>query len=149
VIEEPPEGWLFIFTTSDVSRIPATVLSRCQLIRLGALDEARLKQGLREEGVNAPETTPWHLSEGSYDRLKTILSPEWRTLRTACTEILQNPESALPAVFDKGTNESDFLENFLEVSETLLSDLFKLARTSDGEKPELTHSDLAERLKII
>lgn len=149
VIEEPPEGWIFIFTTSDVSRIPATVLSRCQLIRLGALPESVLKQGLREEGVNAPDTTPWHLSEGSYDRLKTILSPEWRSLRSACTEILQDPESALPAIFDKGTSEPDFLEHFLEVSETLLSDLFKLARTTEGEKPELTHADLSDRLSKI
>lgn len=45
-LEEPPEHTKFIFATTDIHKIPVTVLSRCQRFDLRRIDETVLRQHL-------------------------------------------------------------------------------------------------------
>ena len=55
ILEEPPEHLVFILATTELQKIPATILSRCQRFsfrRLGARDiEGRIKYVAKAEGL--------------------------------------------------------------------------------------------------
>ena len=59
IMEEPPEHLVFILATTELQKVPATVLSRCQRYsfrRLTAQDvEGRLRYVCHEEGITADE----------------------------------------------------------------------------------------------
>jgi DNA polymerase III subunit gamma/tau len=56
-LEEPPPHVKFIFATTEVQKIPITILSRCQRFDFGGINTARileqLKQIVAQEGVKA------------------------------------------------------------------------------------------------
>ncbi len=56
-LEEPPENVLFILATTEVQKIPATILSRCQKYRFLRLSPEQIVQRLQEvassEGITA------------------------------------------------------------------------------------------------
>jgi DNA polymerase III subunit gamma/tau len=58
-LEEPPPHVKFIFATTEVQKIPITILSRCQRFDFGGINTARiteqLKQIVAQEGVKADE----------------------------------------------------------------------------------------------
>src|SRR3546814_9209713 len=59
-LEEPPEHVVFIFATTEIRKVPVTVLSRCQrfdLLRLTTEDlQGQLERIVAKEGVTvAPE----------------------------------------------------------------------------------------------
>lgn len=58
-LEEPPAHVVFIFATTDLHKVPATILSRCQRYDFKRLTHAQLMEGLRKvaaaEGVAAEE----------------------------------------------------------------------------------------------
>ena len=47
-LEEPPEHVKFIFATTEIRKVPVTVLSRCQRFDLRRVDVPRLRQHLKE-----------------------------------------------------------------------------------------------------
>ena len=59
-LEEPPERVKFIFATTEIRKVPVTILSRCQRFDLKRLDEKTLTEHLArislKEGVQAEET---------------------------------------------------------------------------------------------
>ena len=59
-LEEPPERVKFIFATTEIRKVPVTILSRCQRFDLKRLDEKTLTEHLArislKEGVKAEET---------------------------------------------------------------------------------------------
>lgn len=71
-LEEPPSGVIFILATTDPSKLPATIVSRCQRFDFHLLTveqiEQRLEQILGEEGWKAEEDSLGliaRLAEGS------------------------------------------------------------------------------------
>lgn len=58
-LEEPPAHVKFIFATTEVNKIPITILSRCQRFDFGGISPhkiaARLRQVVAEEGMTADE----------------------------------------------------------------------------------------------
>ena len=58
-LEEPPEHVIFVFATTEIRKLPVTVLSRCQRFDLRRVEQADLMKhfaGIAEqEGVEAPE----------------------------------------------------------------------------------------------
>jgi DNA polymerase-3 subunit gamma/tau len=58
-LEEPPPHVKFIFATTEVQRIPATILSRCQRFDFGGISLPRIVERLREivaaEGMQADD----------------------------------------------------------------------------------------------
>lgn len=59
IMEEPPEHVLFILATTEVHKVPATILSRCQRFdfqRIPSVDIARrLEHIAQQEGFGAYE----------------------------------------------------------------------------------------------
>ncbi|MDR2642547.1 MAG: DNA polymerase III subunit gamma/tau [Planctomycetaceae bacterium] len=59
ILEEPPEHVKFIFCTTEPSKIPITILSRCQRYDFAGIDSTQIAQHLAEiainEGVSAEE----------------------------------------------------------------------------------------------
>jgi DNA polymerase-3 subunit gamma/tau len=47
-LEEPPEHVIFILATTELHKIPATILSRCQCFEFGRISNANLLKKLRE-----------------------------------------------------------------------------------------------------
>jgi DNA polymerase III subunit gamma/tau len=58
-LEEPPPHVLFIFATTELSKLPATILSRCQRFDFRRIPHAQIMENLRliaqEEGLNVED----------------------------------------------------------------------------------------------
>ena len=79
-LEEPPEHVKFIFATTEIRKVPITVLSRCQRFDLRRIDAAELVENLQmivgNEGVEAePEALAMiaRASEGSVRDAQSLL----------------------------------------------------------------------------
>lgn len=68
LIEEPPDNTLFILVAENESSILATILSRCQLVKVPALDTKVVEQALIQKAKVPPEKAKSlaHISEGNY-----------------------------------------------------------------------------------
>lgn len=55
-LEEPPEHVMFIFATTEMRQIPATIMSRCQTLRLGRIDLETIANHIAD--VAQKENTP-------------------------------------------------------------------------------------------
>jgi DNA polymerase-3 subunit delta' len=55
LIEEPPANTLFILVAENESQILSTILSRCQLVKIPALDNAEVERALTERNQCKPE----------------------------------------------------------------------------------------------
>jgi DNA polymerase-3 subunit delta' len=68
LIEEPPADTLFILVAESESNILSTILSRCQLVKLPALETAAVEQVLINRSNCAPEQAKLiaNASEGNY-----------------------------------------------------------------------------------
>ena len=79
-LEEPPPNTVFILATTEVHKIPDTVISRCQrhdfrALAIGSI-EARLKEICQFEGIEAEQeaiTLVARLSDGSMRDAQTLL----------------------------------------------------------------------------
>lgn len=77
VLEEPPAFCVIILLCSRLDKMLPTTLSRCQLVRFGPIDTAKIIDQLQAEGTNASEATYWaRFSQGSLGR-----ALEWAKLQ--------------------------------------------------------------------
>ena len=79
-LEEPPEHVIFILATTEMHKIPATILSRCQKFHFQRVPSALLVQRLekicQKEGVQAEEEALWLMAyegEGSVRDSESLL----------------------------------------------------------------------------
>ncbi|RME17780.1 MAG: DNA polymerase III subunit gamma/tau [Bdellovibrio sp.] len=79
-LEEPPEHVLFILATTEVHKIPNTILSRCQRFDFRRIPTKKITKGLQEicqkEGVEAEEEALWAIArqgEGSMRDSQSLL----------------------------------------------------------------------------
>lgn len=85
LIEEPPPATLFIFVAVNESLVLPTILSRCQLIRIPALQTADVEEALISRNKTAPDTARQvaSVSEGNYrEALQMVQHAEedWQAL---------------------------------------------------------------------
>lgn len=68
LIEEPPPNTLFVFVAENESLILPTIVSRCQLIKIPALEKHEIEEALINRNNTNPETARQSasLSEGNY-----------------------------------------------------------------------------------
>ena len=63
-LEEPPPHVKFIFATTEVEKVPITILSRCQRFDFAGISLPRIVEHLREhrrsEKACRPTTRPWN-----------------------------------------------------------------------------------------
>ncbi|HEX6913632.1 MAG TPA: hypothetical protein VF145_00235 [Chitinophagaceae bacterium] len=75
LIEEPPANTLFILVAENEGQILQTILSRCQLVRIPALDNAEVAQALQQRASASPETAHQiaAIAEGNYREALALL----------------------------------------------------------------------------
>ena len=68
LIEEPPDDTLFILLAENPERILPTILSRCQIVRVGPIDDAEVSEGLQRIKGMLPEQadTTALLADGNF-----------------------------------------------------------------------------------
>lgn len=85
LIEEPPPNTLFIFVAENDEQILPTILSRCQLIKIPALQINEVEQALIARANTAPDTAHQIASicEGNYREALQLLQhaeEDWQSL---------------------------------------------------------------------
>lgn len=88
-LEEPPDRTVLILILSQAKALPATVLSRCQLVRFAPLGEADTLAILREHG--ADEVTARFLARACQGRVGVALAQEpaaWGERRDSAVALL-------------------------------------------------------------
>ena len=77
-LEEPPPHVKFLFATTEPQKVPDTILSRCQVVRLGPIGEetiaARLEEIFVAEGVDAEEGVTRELARRARGGMRDALS---------------------------------------------------------------------------
>lgn len=104
-LEEPPENTIFIFATTEIRKVPITILSRCQKFFLKALKKEVIMEGLRQilikEGF-----------DGSPETLELIATKAMGSMRDALSILDQ-------AILNTELNEGERVISFLKVKEML------------------------------
>ncbi len=85
LIEEPPPNTLFILVAENEEQILPTILSRCQLVKIPALEIKDIEQALINRNNTAPETARQTaiISEGNYHEALQLLQhagEDWQSL---------------------------------------------------------------------
>ncbi|MBL7740682.1 MAG: hypothetical protein JNK14_15800 [Chitinophagaceae bacterium] len=85
LIEEPPPNTLFILAAENESLILPTILSRCQLIKIPALETKEVEEALINRNKTAPETARQvaSVSEGNYREALQMVQhadEDWQSL---------------------------------------------------------------------
>ena len=98
-LEEPPEYVIFILATTEVHKIPVTVLSRCQRYdfkRIG-MDSIskRLKELCKSEGVDIEDRAVDYIAKSADGAMRDALS-----LLDECISFLQNEKITYDTVLD-------------------------------------------------
>jgi DNA polymerase III subunit delta' len=85
LIEEPPPNTLFILVAENEEQILPTILSRCQLVKIPALENADIEKALVERSGAAPETARQiaAIAEGNYREALALLQhaeDDWQSI---------------------------------------------------------------------
>ena len=54
-MEEPPEKTIFILRARNTKELPATIVSRCQVLRFSLVSQSLIEQALEKEGIESKE----------------------------------------------------------------------------------------------
>ncbi|OGE21160.1 MAG: DNA polymerase III, subunit gamma and tau [Candidatus Dadabacteria bacterium RBG_19FT_COMBO_40_33] len=148
-LEEPPPHVLFILATTEVHKIPVTILSRCQRYDFKKVSTANIKERIElissSEGIKIPEETLYLIAQESDGSLRDALSIVDQLIATFGNEIKHEDATGILGVSDKSLikstieailnkNPKKCIEILNEVSEKGVSpkrfaeDLLKLAR---------------------
>jgi hypothetical protein len=129
LLEEPPEGWVFLLTVSDPSLLPSTVVSRCQMLRLPPLGEATVEAILRREGQPTERiATVAKLAEGSLTRARELANDAAWEARGNILEFIGKPAAAYHLLIDYAAADPERFRLLLDQFELLLADLIRGAR---------------------
>jgi DNA polymerase III subunit delta' len=130
LLEEPPEGWIFLLSVADPSLLPSTVVSRCQMLRLRPLTENVLGALLAKEEVAADRIrTVTKIAEGSITRALELSSDDaWET-RGKILQFLGQPATTYHALIDYAAGDPAHFRLLLDQFEQLLTDLIRTRRT--------------------
>ncbi|HEX3035705.1 MAG TPA: DNA polymerase III subunit gamma/tau [Thermodesulfobacteriota bacterium] len=148
-LEEPPPHVLFILATTEVHKIPVTILSRCQRHNFKKVSTEKIKERIEHiissEGISVPQETLYLVAEEADGSLRDALSLMDQLAATFGTEIKHEEAARILGVSDKsliksalgailGKNPKKCIEILNEASEKGVSpkrfaeDLLKLTR---------------------
>lgn len=130
ILEEPPEGWLFLLTVSDPSLLPTTIVSRCQMLRLRPLPEAVLRTLLEKEDVPKDRIPVLaSLGQGSLSRARELADEKAWEMRGTLLQFLLEPQFSFHALIDYAAAESTQFRILLDQFEQILNDLIVNAKS--------------------
>ncbi len=130
VLEEPPPDVVLILIAETTAPLPATIISRCQIVRCALVPTAQIAQALRERYGMPPERARVlaSLAAGRMGRaLAWARSPEALARRDRLLDrLVQVEEATLPARLDAAeelAREREVLGEMLEIAALWYRDL--------------------------
>ena len=150
-LEEPPEHVKFIFATTEVRKVPVTVLSRCQRFDLRRIEIEQLTQHLArvaaEEGAKADPAALALIARASEGSVRDALSILDRAIAFGSGKVEVDSVRGLLGLADR-TRIFDLLETVLKGDAGgALSALAALTR--DGAEPGQVIADLADAVHAV
>jgi DNA polymerase-3 subunit gamma/tau len=150
-LEEPPEHVKFIFATTEVRKVPVTVLSRCQRFDLRRIDidqlVPHLAQVVDREGAKADPAALALIARASEGSVRDALSILDRAIAFGEGRVEADAVRGLLGLADR-SRVFDLLETVLSGDAggalRLLSDL-----TRDGAEPGQVIADLADAVHAV
>jgi len=145
-LEEPPEHVKFIFATTEVRKVPVTVLSRCQRFDLRRVEVPLLMQHFRnivaKEGAKAEDEGFALIARAAEGSVRDGLSLLDQALAMGAGSIEAGQVRAMLGLADRG-RIFDLLEKLLAGAAGEALELFSHLHR-DGAEPQQVLSDLAE-----
>jgi DNA polymerase-3 subunit gamma/tau len=145
-LEEPPAHVKFIFATTEIRKVPITILSRCQRFDLRRLDEKEivdhLKNVLQKENFSAEDLALELIAKFSEGSVRDSLSLLDRALAT------NNHDSFLPAIVVEEMLGVNDRFKIIELFEFLLTGQFRMALDKFLEIYSFT-SDISQILQDL
>ena len=150
-LEEPPEHVKFIFATTEVRKVPVTVLSRCQRFDLKRIESGELTEHLAwvaaEEGARAERPALALIARASEGSVRDALSILDRAIAFGAGKVEQEAVRGLLGLADR-TRIFDLLETVLSGDAGgALGQLAALNR--DGAEPGQVMVDLADAVHAV
>ncbi len=103
-LEEPPPHVLFILATTDVQKIPVTILSRCQRYDFKKVSNEKIKDRIKQvtsvENLNIKEETIYLIAQESEGSLRDALSLLDQLVATFGTDIKHEEASRILGLLD-------------------------------------------------
>ncbi len=159
-LEEPPQGVVFILATTEVHKVPATILSRCQRFDFKTIGEEEISQRIRfilgKEGISADDEAISYVSylgNGSmrdalsildqclafkdnnltYDDVISIVGAiDDKIIYNLCSLIAQEEVSEVVELFDKLIKEGKNTDNFASSMIVALRNIM-ISKCTDSE----------------
>jgi DNA polymerase-3 subunit gamma/tau len=104
-LEEPPSHVIFIFATTEIQKIPATILSRCQCFEFRRISLKQIKNNLRQiagtEGVHVSENGLTWIAEAGDGSLRDAQSIFDQVISYAGFEIKDQDIEAILGLADR------------------------------------------------
>jgi DNA polymerase-3 subunit delta' len=157
LIEEPPPNTLFILVAENDSLILPTIFSRCQLIKIPALETNDIEKALVERNNTGPEQARQaaSISEGNYRQALQLIQhaeDDWESLlRDWISSIIrQNLVAQVKWVEEMSRQGREKQKQFLRYFNHLLEQAIRL-KAMNGTNHNLpgNEKDFAERLNKI
>lgn len=128
LIEEPPPNTLFILVAESEANILSTILSRCQLVKVPALESAEVAAALQARNGTAPDAAKriGAISEGNYREALHLLQHAdedfYNLLRDWLNAAIKNRPIAQVKIIDEISrlgreNQKQFLKYFTHLLE--------------------------------
>ncbi|MGQ0740216.1 MAG: DNA polymerase III subunit, partial [Bacteroidota bacterium] len=156
IIEEPPPNTLFILVAENEELVLPTIVSRCQLIKIPALETSAIEEALITRNKTEPAIARQvaGVSEGNYrEALQLVQHAEedWQTLlREWLNAILKTgPVAQTRWVEEIARLGREKQKQFLRYFNHLLEQAIRLKATGEAYGAYGTEKDFAERLNKI
>jgi len=145
-LEEPPPHVKFIFATTEIRKVPITVLSRCQRFDLRRVDSIILKQHLARiaaiEGVEAEDEALAMIARAGEGSVRDAISMLDQAIAHGDGHVLAEPVRMMLGLADRG-RIIDLFEAIMRGQASLALELFKNLY-NEGSDPHVIISELAE-----
>ena len=150
-LEEPPEHVKFIFATTEIRKVPVTVLSRCQRFDLRRVDVELLRshfKGIAErEGIAVDDQAVTLIARAAEGSVRDGLSILDQVMAHATGPVAAGDVRAMLGVAER-TRVFDLLETVLKGDAgAALGSLSALYE--DGAEPAQILSDMAEAVHVV
>ncbi len=144
-LEEPPSYAVIVLVADELGPIPATILSRCQLVPFRRLSERAVRAFLAERAPGLSETEARALarvSGGRLDRAERLLDPEARGHRDELLRVARSPYA------DPELDPADAAATLLDASRSVGAVARERAETGLAGV-ELTARESEQRLRRV
>ena len=150
-LEEPPEHVKFIFATTEVRKVPVTVLSRCQRFDLKRIEVEQLAQHLAgivgQENAAADPAALMLIARAAEGSVRDALSILDRAIAFGSCKVEAEAVRGLLGLADRGRT-FDLLETVLAGNAGSALEKFA-ALSSDGAEPAQVITDLADAVHAV